>query len=53
MRDASGQPLKDAASGEFRYRSAIKWASWDLQQRFSAALIAPIEAQYGPIGSGS
>jgi hypothetical protein len=51
MRDADGQPLKDPVTGKPRYRSALKWANRDLQERFSAALIALVEAEHGPIGS--
>src|SRR3954451_3782020 len=46
MRDAAGQPLKDER-GKTRYRSPIKWTTKELQERFSAALIALIEAEHG------
>jgi hypothetical protein len=52
MRDATGQVLTDER-GKPRYRSPLKWASRDLQERFSAALIALVEAEHGPIGGGS
>jgi hypothetical protein len=51
MRDATGQVLTDER-GKPRYRSPIKWASRGLQERFSAALIALVEAAHGPIGGG-
>jgi hypothetical protein len=46
MRDAAGQPLKDER-GKPRYRSPLRWATNDLQARFSVALIEMIEAQQG------
>ena len=46
MRDADGQLLKDDR-GKPRYRSPLKWATRELQERFSAALIALIEAEHG------
>ena len=46
MRDRGGQVLKDGR-GRTRYRSAIKWKTRELQERFSAALIAAIETRYG------
>jgi hypothetical protein len=43
MRDADGQPLTNEA-GKIRYRTPIRWASRDLQQRFSEALFALVDA---------
>lgn len=48
MRDADGQLLKDER-GKTRYRSPLKWATRDLQDGFSAAVVAAVEAQHGPI----
>jgi DNA-binding SARP family transcriptional activator len=48
MRDADGQLLKDDR-GKTRYRSPLRWATRELQERFSAALIALIEAEHGPL----
>ena len=36
-----------------RFRSAFKWKSRDLQERFSHALIAAIEARHGSLGEGA
>ena len=47
MRDAEGQPLKDAGTEKVRYRSALKWTTRELQDRFSDALVALIEAEHG------
>jgi hypothetical protein len=47
MRDADGQPLKDAVTGKVRYRSPLKWTTRELQDRFSDALVALIEAEHG------
>jgi hypothetical protein len=49
VRDADGQVLKDER-GKPRYRSPMRWASRELQERFSAALIALVEAAHGPLG---
>ena len=49
MRDRGGQVLKDGR-GKTRYRSAIKWKTRELQERFSAALIAAMETRYGGLG---
>ena len=46
MRDADGQPLKDDR-GKTRYRSPLKWTTRELQDGFSAALVALIEAEHG------
>jgi hypothetical protein len=46
MRDAEGQPLKDDR-GKVRYRSPLKWTTRELQDRFSDALVALIEAEHG------
>jgi hypothetical protein len=51
MRDGDGQPLKDER-GKARYRSAIKWSSRELQDGFSAALVALIEAEHGGLNGG-
>ena len=51
MRGHDGKILKDDR-GKTRYRSLLKWKSRELQDRFSHALIAAIEAQYGKIGTG-
>jgi hypothetical protein len=52
IRDVDGQVLKDER-GKTRYRSALRWASRDLQERFSEALIHLVEVEHGPIGSGA
>jgi hypothetical protein len=49
MRDAAGQPLKNER-GKSRYRSPLKWATWQLQEEFSQVLIDAIEARHGAIG---
>jgi hypothetical protein len=46
MRDRTGELLKDER-GKTRYRSALKWQTRDLQERFSFALIELIEAERG------
>lgn len=46
MRSADGQPIKDER-GKTRYRSLLKWATRELQDGFSSALIALIEAEHG------
>jgi hypothetical protein len=38
MRDRDGQPLTDG-NGRARYRSSIRWATRELQVRFSAAVV--------------
>ena len=43
MRDAEGQPITDE-NGKVKYRSSIRWATRELQERFSETLIALIEA---------
>jgi len=48
VRDQAGQPLKDDR-GKPRYRSPLKWATRQLQEQFSYALIDLIEAEHGPI----
>ena len=48
MRDAEGQPLKDDR-GKTRYRSPLKWRTRELQDAFSAALVALIEAEHGAL----
>lgn len=49
MRDyATGELLKDAA-GKIRYKSQLRWASRELQDGFSAAVVAAVEAQHGPL----
>ena len=45
MRDRDGRIIKDDR-GKVRYRSPLKWKNRDLQERFSATLIAEIEAEY-------
>src|SRR2546423_8386592 len=50
MRDADGQLLKDDR-GKTHYRSRLKWATRELQERFSAALIALIEAEHGQLAA--
>jgi hypothetical protein len=52
VRDYEGQPLKDAATGKIRYRSALKWSSRELQDGFSATLVALIEAEHGALNGG-
>ena len=49
MRDFAGQPLKDDR-GKTRYRSALRWSTKALQDGFSAAVIAAVEAEHGPLG---
>jgi hypothetical protein len=49
MRDMTGQPLKDER-GKAKYRSSLKWATRELQDGFSEAVIAAIEAEHGPLG---
>ena len=49
MRDSDGQPIKDTVTGKTRYRSPLKWSSRELQERFSASLVALIEAEHGPL----
>lgn len=46
MRDAAGQVIKDDR-GKARYRSPLKWSSRDLQERFSQALTALVDAEHG------
>lgn len=46
MRDAAGQLLKDDR-GKTRYRSPLKWATRELQDGFSSALVGLIEAEHG------
>jgi hypothetical protein len=48
MRDFAGQPLKDDR-GKIRYRSALRWSTKTLQDGFSAAVIASIEAEHGTL----
>jgi hypothetical protein len=50
--NADGQLVKDDR-GKIRYRSALKWATRELQDGFSAALITLIEAEHGAIDGGS
>ena len=45
-RDAVGQAIKDER-GKTVYRSLIRWATKELQDGFSQALIALIEAERG------
>lgn len=52
VRDRAGQAIKDGR-GKPRYRSPLKWKTHELQQRFSAALIAAIEVRYGALGGGA
>jgi len=49
MRDAEGQPLKDD-HGKIRYQTAICWSTSALQDRFSEALFALVEASAGTAG---
>ena len=46
MRDYSGQPLKDN-QGKARYKSSLRWATKELQNGFSEAVIGAIEAEHG------
>jgi hypothetical protein len=46
MRDAAGGMLKDDR-GKIRYRSPLKWSSRELQDGFSAALVAIVEVEHG------
>ena len=48
MRDRDGQILTDD-NGKTRYRSAIKWASRELQDAFSAKLVELINAEHGEV----
>ena len=50
VRDRNGNPLKDE-KGKVRYRSPLKWANSDLQERFNEVLIGLIEAEHGSLGS--
>jgi hypothetical protein len=47
-RDYSGQPLKDER-GKTRYRSALKWSTRALQDEFSHAVLAAVEAEHGTL----
>jgi hypothetical protein len=51
QRDYAGQPLKDER-GKVRYRSPLKWTTRELQDGFSAALVALIEAEHGALDGG-
>jgi hypothetical protein len=46
MRDRDGQPITDE-SGRNRYRSAIRWESRELQDRWSDAVVALVSADHG------
>lgn len=46
MCDAGGQILKDE-SGKARYRAPLKWSTRELQDGFSEALVALVEAERG------
>jgi len=48
IRDTSGQVIRDER-GKARYRSPLKWATRELQDGFSQALIQLIEAERGPL----
>ena len=37
--------------GKKRYRSSFRWASRELQDGFSEAVIAAVEAEHGPLGA--
>jgi hypothetical protein len=45
MRDRDGQPLTDE-NGRSRYRSSIRWASRELQDGFSAAVVELVRAAH-------
>lgn len=45
MRDRDGQPLVDG-NNRIRYRSSIRWATRELQDRFSAAIVALISTAH-------
>jgi len=51
MRDAAGMVMRDD-HGKIRYRSALRWSSRQLQDGFSAALVALIEAEHGALDGG-
>jgi hypothetical protein len=52
LRDRDGQPLLDER-GKRKYRNILRWKDKALQDGFSAALIALIEAEYGPLDEGA
>lgn len=43
MRDPEGKPLT-GDNGKVKYKTSIRWATRDLHERFSAALIALVES---------
>lgn len=45
MRDRDGQPLVDD-NNRIRYRSSMRWATRELQDRFSGAVVALIRAAH-------
>ncbi len=49
LRDRAGQPIA-GADGRAKYVSPLRWESRDLQDRFSEAVIALIEAEHATIG---
>lgn len=51
QRDRDGAIIKDDR-GKPKYKSPLKWRNRELQERFSGALIAAIEAKHGAIGGG-
>lgn len=54
MRDfATGSPLTDAVTGRARYKSSLRWSTKLLQDGFSEAVIAAVEAEHGPLGGAA
>jgi len=51
MRDRDDRPMLDQR-GKKRYRNLIKWASSDVQNAWSDALVRLVEDEHGPIGGG-
>ena len=51
QRDRDGQLVRDDR-GRTKYRSPLKWRSRELQDAFSATLIAAIERTHGKLGGG-
>ncbi len=48
MRASDGKPIA-GNDGKAKYASSLRWSTRELQDRFSAALIALIENQHGPL----
>jgi len=44
----TGQPVKDE-NGRAKYRSSLRWSTRELQNSFSEAVIAAVEAAHGPL----